>query len=203
MSTSEEILSGSSEKSSDTTPSLGLDVQQIADNHPPSAEPRVRKGWPKGKPRKPRLESSSQATATPDQPGSVASGVALSPIAKEQVSCCVKQLIKVVDSRCCSLIKRSAMRVTQDKGFADELAQEVEMTDTEADTITALSVIVLEKYNVLGTYAPEVLLGVAVVGYGYRVHSALGEIKKIALTHGLHAQAPSSADNGEIGHRQK
>jgi hypothetical protein len=178
------------------------DVRSIAEAHPP-AEPRKRKKYrvrdANGNlvDRESLGSSPGQAEAGNQQSG-LASGVALSPIAREQVVSCVKSLFTIIDSRCTKLIERSAVKITGDKAFALDLAQETAMTDVEKDTITSLSVIVLEKYNVLGTYAPECLLGIALVGYGYRVHSALSDLKKHAATHGLPAQTVTAPDHGQI-----
>lgn len=178
----------------------GVNVAEILDRHPP-AEAR--------KPRKERADKGMargpKQRANDAQQGDVQPPIPISPLAKEQVTAAIKSLINVVDTRICTSIRRIAEKITGDKIFSTELAGSVKMEDVELETITSLSVIVIEKYNILGTYAPEALLACALMGYGYRVHRATSELKQLAIDateHGLSAQAAPTTDNGPERHGQ-
>ncbi len=42
-----------------------------------------------------------------------------------------------------------------------------------------LTAIICQKYQVAGTYAPEFLLGIALVGYGVRTHAMFRKLESI------------------------
>lgn len=179
----------------DYTSNDSIPVSEILDRHPASETKKPRKPRAdKGVGRGPRTVASQAEQPDVQQP------IQMSPLAKEQVTVALKSLINVIDCRICKSIERAATKISGDKNFGVELSDSVKMVETELDTITSLSVIVIEKYNVLGTYAPEALLCCAVLGYGYRVHRATSELKQLAIDlteqHGLSAQATSATDNG-------
>lgn len=53
------------------------------------------------------------------------------------------------------------------------------MTEEERDLMGNLTAIICEKYQVAGTYAPEFLLGLALVGYGVRTHAMFRKLDAI------------------------
>lgn len=141
----------------------------------------------------------------------VSPGVQVPSIAAEQIASAIKSLISVVDGRVCASIKRTAIKITNDHEFARELAESVAMQPVEVETISSLTVIVINKYNILGTYAPECLLAVSLIGWGYRVHRATSELKQMRADilaaqatpekHGLSSQAEPVVDNGTLRDR--
>jgi hypothetical protein len=172
-----------------------VDAGAIAADHPPTQEPRKKRG----RPRK-TVETDTEQSPGVDQQKSVGGGVALSPETRQQVICSVQSLFGIIDSRAQRLVEKTAERITGDKGFAQGLAEDVAMTPTEKETISTLTVVVIEKYNLLGTYAPEAMLGIALVGYGYRVHSTLADLKKLARLqndNGLPSPSKPTIDNGQ------
>lgn len=178
-----------------------VNVAEIAARHPPS-EPEAPKT--RGRPRKSRVDSASGAgeSAASGQSSGLDPNVqnaALSPLVREQVLSAIKGLIKVIDGRVQSMVEKTSYRLTQDKGFSEQLRADVAMQEIEADTMTTLTVVVLDKYNVLGSYAPEALLACSIIGYSWRVHSTMQDLKKLAreqqASRGLSTQtAPTDSD---------
>lgn len=175
-----------------------IGVAEVLERHPPKA----RRGWPKGKPRKPvQAPVSPGATESAVGPEPVPLPATIPPIAKEQILAALRSLIKVVDTTICGKIERAGARLG-DQSLAVELRASVEMSEMELETITAMSSIVIDKYGLLGTYAPEILLGMALMGYGYRVHQASSVLRQIAreqAASGLSSQTQPAADNGPVG----
>lgn len=170
-------------------------VSEVLARHPPAetAAPRARrtrsdKGVPRG----------AQAGAPTSEQAAVEPG--LSTVAREQVLAGIKALVTTVDARVTLSIRRLAVKVTNDEAFAQGMADEVKMSELESESIITLSTVVIEKYGVLGTYAPEILLGLTLLGYGYRVKQATSELKTLAkvqaTSHGV-----SSPSKEAAGHR--
>lgn len=63
---------------------------------------------------------------------------------------------------------------------AKALAEAVAMDDSEREMVSSTIVVLAQKYNAAFKYAPEITLGLWLVGYGVRVSSALSEVKEMA-----------------------
>jgi hypothetical protein len=123
----------------------------------------------------------------------------LSPIAKEQIVAALSSLIKVVDQRVQYTVYKTAEKISGDTKFASELKESVAMGEAESQTICSLATVVMEKYNILGTYAPEALLAVCIGGYSFRVWSTVRDLKQLKKEldqNGLPPSTTTVADNG-------
>lgn len=173
-----------------------LSPDEVLARHP-AQERKRRTRSDKGIPRGPR------SPAAEPVPTDVSGGVQTPSIAAEQITSAIKSLVSVVDSRVTASIRRTAVKVTNDHTFAQELAESVALTQVETETIASLTVIVVNKYNILGTYAPEALLAVSLIGWGYRVHKATSELRELrkdiettlAQRNGLSPQTEPASDN--------
>lgn len=141
-----------------------------------AGQPEKRKGgWPKGKPR-------GKGVVADSAPAPAAGGLADSPpIDLELVRKSVKGILSAVDDLIGRKIYRFALHVSeQDKGFATSIVHEMEMTPDEKDIISNLSGVICQKYQLLGQYAPELLLGVCLAGYGTRTWLTLRKLRQLA-----------------------
>jgi hypothetical protein len=93
----------------------------------------------------------------------------------------VRSLCKVTDSMVCRTIKRLALRVSEDdEGFARSMVEGVAMHQDEQDMLAETSAALAEKYSIVGQYAPEVILIVAITAYASRTYTTIQELKSLA-----------------------
>lgn len=181
----------------------GVSPEEVLSRHPPQERKRRTrsdKGIPRG----------ARADKTEPIGNDVSPGVQAPSIVAEQITSAIKSLVSVVDSRVCASIRRTAVKITNDHDFSRELAESVALTQVETETIASLTVIIVNKYNILGTYAPEALLAVSLIGWGYRVHRATSELRELrkdmeaslAARNGLSPQTEPAVDNGALGDRE-
>ncbi|MBI3868815.1 MAG: hypothetical protein HY299_09815 [Verrucomicrobia bacterium] len=91
----------------------------------------------------------------------------------------IKTLLKVVDGYTCRRIYGTTLRITADDNLAASFAAEVGLTEEESTLISDLSAVLAQKYQLAGTYAPEILLGVCVAGYGTRCYMMLQKLDEL------------------------
>lgn len=141
-----------------------------------TGQPEKRKaGWPKGKPRGKGVVNDS---ATPPATGGM---VDSPPLDLELVRKSVRGILSALDDLVGRKIYRFALHVSdKDKGFATSIVHEMEMTPDEKDIISNLSGVICQKYQLLGQYAPELLLGVCLAGYGTRTWLTLRKLRQLA-----------------------
>lgn len=180
-------------------PTTAEAIDQVNARHLGSAEPDVaptrRRGNPnfvKGRPRAEQFSAGSrQATISP-------AGIQAErpPIDKELVKKSVASLCKVVDSIVARHIYRAAYIVSkEDKQFSVGMVQEVQMTTDEQELIAGLSAEVCERWQLLGQYAPELLLAICVIGYASRPFFATMKLREFAEQQKKKASAASPQTN--------
>lgn len=142
-------------------------------------------GSPRQKPgRKPGVSyPRKEGDKTPSSPNVPTETV--EPVDKETVRRSVQAVLKTFDGMICKRIFHWSMRLTAseqngqtgDKAFAEGMAQDTAITPEELETIGELTAVVATKYSLLGKYAPELFLGVAVGAYGMRVYNTTTRLK--------------------------
>ena len=86
--------------------------------------------------------------------------------------------IRAIDSVLCRRLGHAAFRATGDKGFAGNIIEETKLTDEEAAQVGKLASVLAQKYSIAGAFAPEIALGVVIIGYGMRFNFALNRIEE-------------------------
>lgn len=89
-------------------------------------------------------------------------------------------LLGVTNSLVVARVHRVTLKVSGgDKGLAEALASDVSMKKPEMDQISKLSGLICQRWNILGMYAPELLLGVYLVNYGARVGITMKKLSQL------------------------
>jgi len=92
-----------------------------------------------------------------------------------------KQGLRIIDGIVVRRVHGSIMRLHEGlKGEAEAMADLVALKPEEIELVSKTVGTIAEKYPNLFGYAPEITLGLFVLGYGARVLSATSEIKKLA-----------------------
>lgn len=119
-----------------------------------------------------------------------------STVTAEMVSTCVQSFLSTVDTVIAIRIGRVAVKLTGDKELANSLANEAKLQPDELKNISTLTGVVFEKYN-MTRYAPEVFLGLSLVGYGTRVMMVVRKLSEMEKK--FNAAIPSIQENPNNG----
>jgi hypothetical protein len=128
-----------------------------------------------------------KGSARPGGPSPVGAAGPSAPVVlldPDTVKRSVAAVLKAVDSVVVRKVYRTAREITAGDPASDKLAREyagaVQQTATETETIAELSAIVASKYDLLGRYAPEGLLVIALGSYAVRVVSTLRQLENLS-----------------------
>lgn len=161
---------------------------------------RPRKDGTPPRPSSPGTASTPVAPATPPPPVSP-------PIDPEIIARTVKGLLTVTDSVLVARIERRALMLSKDEGLAKSISQEAGLKVVEVDMISDLAGLVCSRNNLLGQYAPEILLCVCLGNYGIRMAVCMRKLS-VMEEHQRAAMKPKNADtpqsvqapdNGKVG----
>jgi hypothetical protein len=160
---------------------VGDIINQVGESHAIKRKP--------GRPAKnPFATSGKSSTDTSASAPSATQGVQQPspPIDKELIRKSVESLLRAFDSIIVRRVYQTAMLVSKDdKQFSTTLAGNAAITKDELDLIPSLSAEVAAKYQILGQYAAEILLGVCIVGYGTRTVITFNKLREMAELHKL------------------
>lgn len=137
-----------------------------------------------GKPRGPRGQNKPRnlANQVNGNSGQEAPEVPLAPVDIGAVKKGVSSLCKAVDAVLVRKTYRTAMLVTKDEKFSQSIASDVAMQAEENDLISELTAVVCQRHEILGRFAPECLLVLALGSYGTRVLVGFRKLNDIAET---------------------
>lgn len=103
------------------------------------------------------------------------------PILDEQtVKRSIAAVFSIIDGTVCRQVSAVALKITGDPGVAASTAAAIAASDDERALVQELGAVIWQKYQLSGKYLPEGILVCFAVAYGYRVHAALADLKKIA-----------------------
>lgn len=137
-------------------------VQQIADNIPTEQSAPKRRGRPPKV--RPAIETKAPETGV-EAPASVVSP----QVDVELVKKTVQSVIGAIDGAIIRKVYATCYKVSKDDEGSKELARTAGITKDEVAVISECAGVVCQKYNVLGQYAPEIMLLAVTTGYGIRV----------------------------------
>lgn len=165
--------------------------QQVAAKHSgngPETAPKRKRGRPAGSRNAPHPEPVPQVPPPP-------------PVDPQLIVKSVQSVCVILDGVICRKIGRLAFQVTGDKGISEQMVSESALTKEESDLIANLSGVICMKYNLLGQYAPELMLMVSLSGYVIRVSLTLKRLKELAISlkakNATLPQVVQAPDNGE------
>jgi hypothetical protein len=101
----------------------------------------------------------------------------------------VRAFLGVIDGMVMRKVYAVTEKLSGDKKQAQNFAEQVAMTKEEADLISELTDVVAKKYGMTEEASPEILLGVAVLGYTTRTIIVFRRLDELAALH-----APKPAD---------
>lgn len=91
----------------------------------------------------------------------------------------VQGAVKALDGVLCRRLGNSAHRLTGDTAFARNIVEETRLTPEESEQIGNLSAMLAQKYALAASFAPEIALGVIVIGYGARFQFAMRRLDEL------------------------
>jgi hypothetical protein len=120
------------------------------------------------------------------QSKSVPSAPVTPPVDREMVESALKAICETVDGVVVRKVFRTAFQVTKNKMLSEQLSGDAGMKIPEQELIAKLGAVVMEKHQILGAHAPEVLLGITLCGYTVRTMMVLNKLKSIQMEQKIH-----------------
>jgi hypothetical protein len=156
-----------------------------------NSQPKRGRGRPRGSKTKSGFGAQNQVVgqsenSIPNDNNNSSNGVEVPqtpPVDRETILRAVKSAFKVLDKVVCNRMKKLATLIAgDDKTFPDTVVSDVKLLDEEFELITESSTDVIIKHNLAGEYAQEIILGVALAGYGWRVVDTHNKLNELATT---------------------
>lgn len=116
--------------------------------------------------------------------GTPGAPVGAPPVDTALVAKAVQGAVKALDGVLCRRLGSAAFRLTRDEAFSRNIVDETRLTPEESEQIGVLSGILAQKYSLAASFAPEIALGIIVIGYGARFQFALRRIEELQKTTG-------------------
>jgi len=111
----------------------------------------------------------------------------------------LKGFLGVIDGFLCRKVYTTTEKLSGDKNLANQFAAEVAMTKDESALIADLGEVVMKKYGLDDT-SPEILLGIALGGYGVRVGMVMYRLEELGkLNARKNAAQPQANENSSHG----
>jgi hypothetical protein len=101
----------------------------------------------------------------------------------------VRAFLGVIDGLVIRKVYTVTEKLTGDTKQASNFAEQAAMTKEEAELIAELTAVVAKKHGLTEETSPEILLGVAVIGYTTRTILVVNRLNELAK---LHAPAPAN-----------
>lgn len=154
------------------TPANAIDAgSEVIAKH---RKPRSDAGKPRGSYKKKDLQGSVDPVPVSENTQSALVALDAGAIKKGVASLC-----KAVDAMLVRKTYRASLQITKDDNFSKNLATDVSMVEEERDLISELTATVCVRHEILGRYAPEALLVIAIGSYTTRVITAFRKLNDI------------------------
>lgn len=173
---------------------VGEIISQVGQAHVGKRKP----GRPKKQDSTP-IGTDSSTSTNQASTGNVSVQPPVSPIDKELIRKSVESLLRAFDSIIVRRVYQTAMLVSKDdKPFSTQIATNSAITKDELDLIPSLSAEIAAKYQLLGQYAAEILLGICIVGYGTRTVITFNKLHEMAQLRKISDKANKQVNSDDI-----
>lgn len=165
------------------TPAATLDAEQVRQTTGELLGKHSQAGKKRGPYKKRNRENVPlSASAQKETDSTVPAAPVVGSVDKELVQKCVASVIGAVDGIVVRRVNQRAIRIGCDEDLAKELWQNCAITKGELEVISECTGAIVEKYQILGRYAPEAMLFASLVIWSGRIVLVMRKLDAIEAT---------------------